>query len=55
MTRKDYRQIAQVIRDYNFKVADPILGAVVADVLQKAFDNFNRDKFEKALEVQHAR
>ncbi len=55
MTRKDYRQIAQVIRDYNFKVADPILGAVVCDVLEVAFNNFDRDKFEKALEAQHAR
>lgn len=55
MTRKDYKAVAEVLRQaerQDVGSTKPMLATkIVADVLGKAFHNFDRVKFLKAVET----
>jgi hypothetical protein len=51
MTRKDFKAIASVIK-HNSSLQSAYTPHIVADILQAAFPNFDREKFEEACKPE---
>lgn len=49
MTRKDYELIARVLNTWSYLNDKPFWAVKFADELEKAYPNFNRERFIKAV------